>query len=320
MKAFLFEKYGPAEVLHLAQLDKPVPKANEILIKVFATTVTAGDWKTRRGEPFVIRFLLGLLKPKKNILGFEFAGEIESAGKAVTLFKKGDHIFGTSVSGGAYAEYFCIEETGVVAIKPTNLSYDEAAAGSSGAVAAFQGLGIGKIQSGQKVLINGASGSLGSFAVQLAKSFGAEVTGVCSTSNVELVQSLGADAVIDYTMQNFTESGKQYDIIFDTVGKSSFAACKRSLSNRGIYISSWPSAPLIVQVVWTSILGKKKARIMTETPSLKSLTIIKELLESGKIIPVIDRRYPLEQLVEAHQYVEQGHKKGNVVINIAHTD
>ncbi len=318
MKAIVFTKYGPPDVLQLKEVVKPAPKDNEVLIKVHATTVTAGDWKTRKADSFAIRFLFGLIKPKKNILGFEFAGEIESVGKGVTLFKNGDQVFGTRIDGGAYAQYMSLPEDGVVAIKPTNMTYDEAAAGSSGAVAALQGLRLGNIESGQKVLIYGASGSLGTIAVQIAKAIGAEVTGVCGTSNVEMVKSLGADSVIDYTKEDFAKNGETYDIIFDTVGKSSYSQSKGSLKERGVYVASWPSLPLLIQVLRSSVMGSKKARLMTESPALKSLMFIKGLFEAGNLNPVIDRRYSLEQMVEAHTYVETGHKKGNVVITLDH--
>ena len=281
MKAIVFQKYGPPEVLQLKEVEKPSPKDDELLIKVHATTVTAGDWKTRKADSIAIRFLFGLIRPKKNILGFEFAGEIESVGKDVTLFKSGDQVFGTSITGGAYAEYMCFPEAGVVVIKPSNLSYAEAAAGSSGAVAALQGLRIGNIESGQKVLIYGASGSLGTFAVQIAKSIGAAVTAVCSTTNVELVKSLGADAVMDYTKEDFSKNGETYDIIFDTVAKSSYSQSKGSLKQKGVYVASWPSLPLVIQMLLTSMIGNKKAKLMTERPTLKSLMFIKDLLEAG---------------------------------------
>ena len=318
MKAIVYQKYGPPEVLLLKEVERPSPKDDEVLIKVYATTVTAGDWKTRKADSFALRFLFGLIRPKKNILGFEFAGEIESVGEDVKLFKKGDQIFGLSIVGGAYAEYMCLPEEGVMALKPSNLTFDESAAGTSGAVAALQGLRLGNIKSGQKILIYGASGSLGTFAIQIAKSIGAEVTGVCSTTNLELVKSLGANSVIDYTKEDFSKNGETYDIIFDTVGKSSYSQSKGSLKERGVYVSSWPTGPLLLQVLWTARLGSKKAKIMTENPSLKSLMFIKGLIEAGKLNAVIDKRYPLEQMVEAHRYVETGHKKGNVVITVDH--
>ena len=320
MKAIVYTKYGPPDVLQLKEVEKPAPKDNEVLIKIYATTVTAGDLKTRKADPFFLRLMFGLIRPKVNILGYEFAGEIESTGADVKLFRKGDKVFGVSMVGGTYAEYMCLPEDGVVAIKPSNMTYDEAAAGPSGAIVSLQGLRKENIQSGQNVLVYGASGSLGTFAVQLAKYFGAEVTGVCSTTNLEMVRSLGADKVIDYTKEDFTKNSESYDLILDTVGKSSFSNCKDSLKQRGVYLSSWPTLPLLLQVLWTSKMDSKKAKIMTENPSLKSLMFLKELIEAGKIKPVIDRRYPLEQTAEAHRYVEKGHKKGNVVITVEHTN
>ena len=318
MKADIYEEYGAPDVLQLKEVEKPTPKDNEVLIKVYATTVTAGDLKTRKADPFFLRFMFGLIRPNMNILGSEFAGEIESIGADVKKFKKGDQVFGNSMVGGTYAEYMCLPEEGVVAIKPANMTYEEAAAGPSGAIVTLQGLRKYNIQSGQKVLVYGASGSLGTAAIQLAKVFGAEVTGVCSTTNVEMVKSLGADKVIDYTQEDFAKNGETYDLILDVVGKSSFSKSKGSLKPSGVYLSSWPSLPLVLQVIWTSMIGGKKAKIMTENPSLKSLMFIKELYEGGKIKPVIDRRYPLAQTAAAHSYVNTGRKKGNVVITLAH--
>ena len=323
MKAIAYEKYGPPEVLQLKEVEKPTPKDNELLIRIYATTVTATECTFRRGEPYFSRLFTGLSKPKITTLGEELAGKIESVGKDVKLFKTGDQIFGTAgPTFGANAEYICLPENSVLTIKPENISYEEAASSVVGILTALPFLrDKGKIQSGQKVLIYGASGSVGTAAIQIAKYFGAEVTGVSSTTNLELVKSLGASKVIDYKKEDFTKSCKNYDIIFDTVGKISFSHCKNSLKENGIFLEAGIMMGVLIQVLWTSIFGGKKARIAAtglrpENERTKDLIFLKELLEEGIIKPVIDRRYPLEQIIEAHRYVDKGHKKGNVVITV----
>jgi len=321
MKAIVCTKYGPPEVLQIKEVEKPTPKDNEVLIRIHATTVTSGDVRIRSSTYaswfwLPARIMYGLRKPRKTIPGNELAGEIESVGKDVTRFRKGDQVFGIiwkTSFGGANAEYICLTEN-EVATKPANMSYEDAAAVPIGGLTALVLLKKGKIQSGQKVLIIGASGSVGTFAVQLARYFGAEVTGVCSTTNIEMVKSLGAHKVVDYTKDDFTKSGQTYDVIFDTVIKTSFSRCKRSLKQRGIYITvDWP----LLTALWTSIVGSRKV-VFGIANRIEDLTFLRKLIEAGKIKSVIDRLYPLEQTSEAHRYVEKGHKKGNVVITLEH--
>jgi len=318
MKAIVYTKFGPPEVLHLQEVAKPTPQANEVLIRIHATSVVKEDPDMRASPGFN-----GLLKPRHSILGQELAGEIESTGNDVTRFKPGDQVFGFDMFG-AYAQYKCMPENGALAIKPANTSYADAASIPNGALTALPFLrDKGKIQRGQSVLIYGASGSVGSAAVQLARYYGAQVTGVCSTSNLEWVKFLGAAHVIDYTRENFTENGKAYDIIFDAVGKIPFSACKGSLAEGGTYLSTVPSPIILLQAVWPAKSGSKKVKFLAAglrpaSEKVKDLVFLSRLIEAGAIKPVIDRYYPLEQIAEAHRYVEQGHKKGNVVITVDH--
>lgn len=319
MKAIVYTKYGPPDVLQLQEVTKPDLRDHDVLIKVYATTVTGAERLMRTGTPLWSRVILGFRKPRRKILGLELAGEIESVGKDVKRFRKGDQVYGFTGFGlGAYAEYTRMPEGGSLALKPANTTYDEAAASVDGASTALYFLrDKAHIQRGQKVLIIGASGSIGSYAVQLARYFGAEVTGVCSTANVELVKSLGADKVIDYTKADFTRNGQTYDIIFDTVGKSSFAYCKNSLQKSGVYLSTTGLINNVLEL-WTSLKGGKRVISGMSIEKNEALLFLKGLIEAGKIKAVIDRRYPLEQIAEAHRYVDEGHKKGNVVITVEH--
>lgn len=317
MKAIVCTKYGPPEVLMLREVEKPVPGDNEILIRIHATAVSSGDIRLRKADPFAVRFFFGLTKPKKSILGFALAGEVEAIGKDVKLFKEGDQVFGTTgLRLGAYAEYKCLPEKSVLAIKPNHMTYAEAAAIPFGGTTALYFLRKGNIRNGQKVLVYGASGAVGTAAVQLAKYFGAEVTGVCSTTNVEMVKTLGADRVIDYTVTDFAKNGESYDVIFDTVGKSSFSGCLRSLKEKGFLILASAGLSQMFQGLWTSMTSSRKVISGVISEKAEDILFLKGLIEEGKLKPVIDRTYPLEQIADAHRYVEIGHKKGNVVITL----
>jgi NADPH:quinone reductase-like Zn-dependent oxidoreductase len=316
MKAIVYTRFGPPDVLQLQEVEKPTPKDKEVLIKIHATTVAKEDPDLRASPGFN-----GFRKPRNPILGQELAGEVEAIGRDVTRFKPGDQVFGIGAFG-AHAEYKCMPEDGALAIKPANMSYEEAASVPNGALTALPFLrDQGNIKSEQTVLIYGASGSVGTAAVQLAKYYGAEVTGVCSTANLEMIQSLGADKVVDYTKEDFTQSGETYDIVFDAVGKLSFSRCKGSLTASGVYLTTGIMPENMLHVLWTSIAGGKKAKfaatgLRSAEKKTKDLLFLKELIEAGKIKAVIDRRYSLTQMAEAHRYVEQGHKKGNVVITV----
>lgn len=319
MRAIVNTEYGPPEVVQLKEVEKPIPKNNEVLIKVYATTVNRTDCGFRSAEYFIIRFFSGLFKPKNKTLGNEFAGEIEAIGKDVISFRTGDKVFGyNDTKFGAHAEYMTLAENDAIATMPGNLTYEEAAPITEGGHYALCDIRAAKIKSGQKVLINGATGAIGSAAVQLIKYFGGEVTAVCDTKNIDLVKSLGADVVIDYTKQDFTKTSQTFDLVFDAVGKSSFGQCKSILKKRGIYISTelGKNAENIFFALSTQISGGKKVLFPIPTISKEDVVFLKELVEKEKYKPVIDRRYTLEQIVEAYKYVETGQKIGNVVITL----
>ncbi|MFX1514309.1 MAG: NAD(P)-dependent alcohol dehydrogenase [Promethearchaeota archaeon] len=326
MKAIVCTKYGPPEVLQLREVEKPTPKANEVLVRNFATTVTLYDCWSRSGTAppgfkLLMRLATGIRKPKQPIFGTELAGDIEAVGSDVTRFKIGDKVWGyLGMNQGSYVEYICLPEDGVLAIKPTNMTYEEAAAVQQGALTALYFLRAGNIQNGQKILIIGASGGVGTFAVQISKYFGAEVTGVCSTPKLDFVKSLGADKVIDYTQEDFTKSGEMYDIIFDTIGKSNIGRSKRLLKKDGFYLFTTFGLPKLFRILWLQMINRKKSFYGTLEERTEDLVFLKELIEAGKIKAVIDRRYPLEQAAEAHRYVETGQKKGQVVITVEHNN
>ena len=319
MRAAVYDRYGPPEVQHMEEVERPVPKEDELLIKIHATTVTRTDCGVREGKPFLIRFFFGLRRPKQRILGTELAGEIAAVGAAVTQFAVGDHVFG-STSGfrsGAHAEFICMQESAPLAHKPAGMTFEEAAAVTDGAVLALMCLDASRLQKGQRILVYGASGSIGTAGVQLAKVLEADVTAVCSTKNLDLVKSLGADSVIDYTQEDFTKNGETYDVIFDAVGKHSFSRCKGSLKRGGAYVATDGLIRNLSLALWTSRIGDKK--VLFPIPphySKKNVLFIKDLIEAGKFRAVIDRSYPLEEVVEATRYVETQKKTGNVVLTI----
>jgi NADPH:quinone reductase-like Zn-dependent oxidoreductase len=331
MKAIVWTDYGPPSVLQLKEVEKPTPKDNEVLIRIHATTVTAGDCEQRClklpiWHRLPMQAYVGLKRPTRiSILGMDLAGEIESAGKDVKRFRKGDQVFAATgfVGMGAYAEYICMPEEpeeGALALKPANMTYEEAAAVPNGGLEALCFLRQGNVHSGQKVLINGAAGTIGPFAVQLAKHSGAEVTAVDSTEKLDMLRSIGADQVIDYTQEDFTDSGKLYDFILDVVSKASFSGSLRSLKGNGRYLIANPGLLQMIRGRWTSMTISKRVIFGAATQKTEDLIYLKELIEAGKLKSVIDRRYPLEQIPEAHRYVETGHKKGNVVITVEHNN
>jgi NADPH:quinone reductase-like Zn-dependent oxidoreductase len=326
MKVAWHSEYGPPEELQIKEVDKPIPQDNEVLIKIHAATVTSSDCNIRNltFAPTWSRvpmrlFVLGAIKPKTNILGIDLAGVIEAVGKDVKEFNVGDQVFGRpDPAMGAHAEYVCIAEDGVLTKKTANTKWEEAAClPQAGNTALYFIRDMMDLQAGQKILINGASGAIGSYAVQLAKYYGAEVTGVCSSTNVELVKSLGADKVIDYTKEDFTKNNETYDVIFDVVGKAAFSNCKNSLKEKGMFVSGLPSMAIISQTMWTSMVGRKKVKFGDALGKAENLDFLKELYEAGKLRSVIDKSYPLEDIAEAFRHAETGHKIGNIVITVA---
>jgi NADPH:quinone reductase-like Zn-dependent oxidoreductase len=322
MKAIVYHKYGPPDVLELQEIEMPVVKDDDVLVRVHAASLNPVDWHTLIGTPYIVRIEAGLLKPKRQTFGTDLAGQVEAVGENVKRFQPGDEVFGRS---GAFAEYVCVPEDRSIVLKPANLTFEQAAAVPVAAITALQGLrDKGQIQSGQKVLINGASGGVGTFAVQIAKAFGADVTGVCSTRNVDMVRSIGADQVIDYTQEDFTQNGQRYDLMLDMVGNHSLSECRRVLSPNAIYVSvgaqrmgDW-IAPLahVFKVLVASRVGRQKMVGMLAKLNQKDLVVLQELLEAGKVAPVIDRRYKLSEVPEALRYLGEGHAQGKVVITM----
>lgn len=324
MKAAVYHRYGPPEVVRIEEVARPVPKDDEVLVRVQATTVCAADWRLRKPDPFFIRFMIGLRRPTKvQVLGMELAGTVEAVGAAVTRFHVGDCVFGgTGFAMGAHAEYACVRESGTLALQPANMTTEEAAAVMFGGITALHFLRLAKVEAGQRVLVYGASGSVGVFTVQLAKYFGAHVTGVASGGNLPLVRSLGADAVVDYTKEDFAKAGRVYDVVFDTVGKSGFSRSLSCLKRGGCYVRVGGSGRVsemlggMLRSLWVSRTGAAKVIGGVARGNAADQSFLKELIEAGKLRTVIDRRYPLEQIAEAHRYAEAGHKKGHVVVTI----
>jgi NADPH:quinone reductase-like Zn-dependent oxidoreductase len=317
MKAAVYGRYGQPDVLQVKEVERPIPRNNEILLNIKATAVNSGDVRLRKADPFAVRFIFGLTRPKIKILGSVFSGQVVSIGEDVKHFKVGDFVFGhTDMSFGSYAEYICLPENASIALKPSNISHKEAAVIPFGGVTALHFIKKAMIKPGQKVLVAGASGAVGSAAVQLAKSLGAIVTGVCSSANIALVQSIGADKVIDYTKEDFTQNGEIYDVIFDTVNAISVSRSLKSLSKNGIMILSAAGMSEMLQDLWISMTSNKKVMTGVISHTGKDIVFLKGLIEAGQLKPVIDKTYSLEQIAEAHAYVEKGHKKGNVAIEI----
>ena len=316
MRAVVFDEYGPPEVLRFEDVEKPVPKPDEVLVRIHATTVNRSDTGFRSAEYFIARAFTGLFRPRKRILGNEFAGEIEALGSDVTEFEVGDRVFGIRL--GAHAEFICVRESGVIARMPEGMEFEEAAAVADGALTAMSGLKKADVRPGRSILVYGASGSIGTAAVQLSRHFGAHVTAVCNTKNIELVRSLGADEVIDYEREDFTKNGKAYDVVFDAVGMQSYQRCKRSLKSGGLFLDTDPGfmwhLPLVA--LWTRFFGDKKARLLIARLTKDDLLSIKELIEARKYRPVIDRRYAFDDVIEATRYVETRQKTGNVVLTV----
>lgn len=317
MKAAVYVQYGAPGVLQVKEMEKPMPKDNEVLVRVRATAVNSGDVRLRKADPFAVRFIFGLMKPKVNILGAVFSGEVESVGKGVKQFKPGDTVFGhTDMRFGSYAEYLCVPEEGSIVPKPAGLSHTEAAAIPFGGLAALHFIKKAEVKPGQKVLVVGASGAVGSAAVQLAKSQGAHVTGVCSAANMDLVRSIGADHVIDYTVEDFTRNGETYDLIFDTVRAISVSRSRRSLNKNGIMILSAAGVSEMLQGLWISLMSSVRVLTGVIRHTTADIDYLRNLIETGKYKPVVDKTYALDQIAEAHAYVERGHKRGNVAIAV----